>query len=152
MGNSMAAILRNVIRSGGMPLAQVSERIETMYLTGRITGEERAELTEMMHGKASPENEAGDYKALYEALAKKYTELEARMEAVEKAVGLGGEEEGSEAGVPEWEKWDGVSGGYEKGAIVSHNGKKWENMLEGMRNVWEPGAAGVDERYWREVV
>jgi hypothetical protein len=33
-----------------------------------------------------------------------------------------------------------------------HGGRVWENMLIGMTNVWEPGAPGVDERYWREVV
>ena len=155
MGNNMANILRNVIRNGGMPLTQVSERIETMYLSGRISGEERNELTELMHSKADPSNEAGDYKALYEALAVKYNELEARVMATEKALGLyaepdaGGEGTG---GYPAWQPWDGVSAGYKLGDIVTHGGKVWENMLSGMTNVWEPGAPGVDERYWREVV
>ena len=64
MGNSMAGILRNVIRNGGMPLTQVHERIETMYLTGRINAEEREELTGLMHEKASPENEKGGWQEL----------------------------------------------------------------------------------------
>lgn len=153
MENSMANILRNVIRNGGMPLSQVNERIETMYLNGRISAEERAELTELMHAKANPENEKGDYKALYEALAAKYNELEARVKALEAAAGgeaEGGEETGEE--IPEWKPWDGVSGGYKTGDVVMHGGKAWENMLVGMTNVWEPGAPGVDERYWKEVV
>ena len=157
MGNSMAGVLRNVIKGGGMPLTQVSERIETMYLTGRISGEERSELTELMHAKADPANETGDWKAMYEALTAKYKELETRMEAIERALGVYDGDtpedgEGEASIYPEWEMWDGVSAGYQKGDIVSHNGKVWENMLEGMANVWEPGAAGVDERYWREVV
>lgn len=151
MGNGMANILKNVIRSGGLPLTQVSERIETMYLTGRISAEERMELTELMHEKANPENETGDWKAMYEALAAKYNELEARVLAAEKALGLYVEPEGGEAEYPAWEPWDGVSGGYEYGETVSHNGKNWVSMLEGMKNVWEPGAMGVDERYWKEV-
>lgn len=154
MGNNMATILRNVIRNGGMPLTQVAERIETMYLNGRISGEERLELTELMHSNASPSNEAGDYKALYEALAKKYTELEARVKALEAAGGnvSGDAGSGESGGYPAWQPWDGVSEGHQYGDIVTHNGKVWQSMLEGMSNVWEPGAAGVDERYWREVV
>lgn len=154
MNNSMAVILRNVIKNGGMPLSQVNERIETMYLNGRINAEERMELTELMHSKADPANEAGDYKALYEALVVKYNELEARVKALEEAnggAGGGGEAEGETDAYPAWQPWDGVSAGYKLGDIVVHNGKVWQNMLEGMTNVWEPGAVGVDERYWKEI-
>ena len=157
MANSMAVILRNVIKNGGMPLSQVNERIETMYLSGRLTGEERLELTELMHEKASPENEAGDYRALYEALAVKYNELEVRMAAAEQAIEIlnggevGGEEGGGEPAVPEWQPWDGVSGGYAQGDVVMHGGRYWVSTYEGAVNVWEPGAPGVDERYWREM-
>lgn len=154
MENSMAAILRNVILNGGMPLMQVSERIETMYLNGRINGEERAELTELMHAKADPQNETGDWKAMYEALVIRYNELEERVKATEKALGLYREPDaggGSAGGYPAWEPWDGVSAGYKAGDLVTHNGRVWQNMLESMTNVWEPGAPGVDERYWKEV-
>lgn len=154
MSNSMAAILKNVIRNGGMPLTQVSERIETMYLTGRIDAEERAELTGLMHEKASPENEKGGWEEMYRALKAKYEELEARLTAAEKALGIH-EEAGSdqtETGeYPAWQPWDGVSAGYQTGDIVSHNGGIWENVLVEMGNVWEPGAPGVDERYWKKI-
>ena len=151
MENSMANILKNVIRNGGMPLSQVNERIETMYLNGRINAEERAELTELMHAKANPENEKGDYKALYEALAAKYNELEARVKALEAAAG--GEPEGGNDGggdIPEWEPWNGISDRYQPGAVVTHNGSVWESVYTG-QNVWEPGAPGIDERYWKEI-
>ena len=149
MVNNMANILRSVITNNGLPLSQVAERIETMYLSGRINAEERAELTELMHEKANPANEAGDYKALYQALAEKYNELEKRVKALEGKDATGGEATGGEH--PAWKPWDGVSAGYQYGDIVMHGGKVWENMLVGMTNVWEPGAMGVDERYWREV-
>ena len=123
-----------------------------MYLTGRISGEERAELTELMHAKASPENETGGWKEMYEALAVKYNELEARVKALEEAAGgenEGGEEAGEE--IPEWKPWDGVSGGYKTGDVVMHGGKYYISEYEGAMNVWEPGAPGVDERYWKEI-
>ena len=154
MENSMANILRNVIRNGGMPLSQVNERIETMYLNGRISGEERNELTELMHEKASPENEKGGWEELYKALAAKYNELEARVTALEKAAG--GEQEGDAGNegmqaIPEWKPWDGVSGGYKTGDVVMHGGKYYVSEYEGAMNVWEPGTPGVDERYWKEI-
>lgn len=148
--NNMANILRGVINNNGLPLGQVAERIETMYLSGRINAEERAELTELMHEKARPENEAGDYKALYQALAEKYNELENRVKALE-AAGTPDDDEEDEGGWPEWQPWNGISAGYQHGVIVAHGGKVWQNMLHGMGNVWEPGAPGVDERYWKEV-
>lgn len=153
MANSMAAVLKNVIRNGGMPLSEVSERIETMYANGRIDGGERLELTELMHAKADPQNEAADWKTMYAVLSEKYRALEARMAAAEKALGMyeAPEGSGSESGVyPAWEPWDGVSDKYQQGAAVSHNGKTWESVYDG-QNVWEPGAMGVDERYWKEL-
>ena len=152
MANSMAVIMKNVIRNGGMPLAQVNERIETMYLTGRINAEERAELTELMHAKASPENETGGWKEMYEALAAKYNELEARVKALEKTAG--GEPEGGNDGgeeIPEWEPWNGLSDKYQHGDVVAHTGAVWRSTYAG-HNVWEPGAPGIDERYWVKVI
>lgn len=141
--NTMADILRRVINGGGLALSQVSERIETMYISGRINAEERDELTGLMHEKAKPENEAGDYKALYQALAEKYNELDARVKALEGKDATGGE-------YPAWQPWDGVSDKYQHGDVVTHNGKVWRSVYEG-HNVWEPGALGIDERYWKEV-
>ena len=152
MENSMAVILKNVIKSGGLPLTQVSERIETMYLSGRISGEERMELTELMHEKADPTNELGDWKEMYEALAAKVNGLEERVRALEALAG-GDEEAGGDDDqtVPEWQMWDGVNGGYVKGDVVAHDGRYWVSEYEGAVNVWEPGALGVDDRYWREI-
>lgn len=147
--NSMASILMNVIRAGQLPLTQVSERIETMYLTGRIDAKERMELTELMHEKANPANELGDWKEMYEALAKRYTTLEGRVKILEEkwAVDDDSEFDSTHEGYDQWEPWDGVSHNYVTGAIVVHAGTVWKSVYPG-QNVWEPGAPGIDERYW----
>lgn len=155
--NNMATLMRNVINGRGMPLTQVSERIETLYIGGRINAEERAELIELMHSKASPEAEAGDYKAMYKALAVKYNALHAEVEQLKADVaalrGTSGDMGGGETEktVPAWEPYDGVSSGYAYGAVVRHGGRYWISQLYGASNVWEPGALGIDERYWREI-
>lgn len=41
------------------------------------------------------------------------------------------------------------------GDLATNAGKTWRNTLDETRtqlNVWEPGAPGIDERYWVEVV
>jgi len=39
---------------------------------------------------------------------------------------------------------------YAKDVQVTHNGKTWISMVD--NNVWEPGAAGVYDSIWREVI
>ena len=41
--------------------------------------------------------------------------------------------------------------GYDYGEIVEHRGKYYINSLNGVKNVWEPGTDGIDERYWIEI-
>lgn len=49
--------------------------------------------------------------------------------------------------VPEWTQPDSTNG-YAVGAIVMHNGTKWQSLVA--NNVWEPGVDGT-ENIWRVV-
>ena len=142
---AMKEILTNVIRNGGMALTQVAERIDEMYVTGRLNAEERAELVALMHERAKPEAEKGDVQKRIDQLAQAVAALEARVKALE-----GGGTDAPEGEIPAWKPWDGVSAEYAQGAVVTHKGKTWKSVYAG-QNVWEPGAVGVDERYWVEV-
>lgn len=44
---------------------------------------------------------------------------------------------------PEWVQPTGATDAYEKGAKVSHGGKKWTSVVAA--NVWEPGVYGWEE-------
>ena len=139
---AMKEILENVIRCGGMALSQVAERIDEMYASGRLDARERAELTALMHERAKPEAEKGDMQKRIDRLAQAVAALEARVKALE-----GGMADGE---ISAWKPWDGVSAEYVQGAVVAHNGRVWKSVYAG-QNVWEPGAVGVDERYWVEI-
>ncbi len=143
---AMKEILENVIRGGQMALSQVTEGIDEMYVTGRLNAAERAQLNVLMHEKARPEAEKGDVNRRIDALAQAVAALEQRVKALE-----GGTGDGDEAEIPAWKPWDGVSADYAQGAVVKHGGKVWQSVYVG-QNVWEPGAVGVDERYWVEVM
>jgi len=47
--------------------------------------------------------------------------------------------------IPAW-----VQGSYAKDAKVTHSGKTWISMVD--NNVWEPGADGVFDSIWKEVI
>lgn len=132
----MKTILENVIRNGKMPLREIGERIDTMYVSGRISADQRAELNELMYCNAKPENEIPDWQTAFRALEERVAALE------EKAGGSGA---GEEYGIPAWKPWDGVSRDYEYGAVVTHGGKVWKSVYAG-QNVWEPSVHG-----WTEV-
>lgn len=151
--NNMKQMIANVIRYNTMPMANIYERIETMYINNSLTAEERADLIEMMHSHATPEAELGDWKAMYEAIAVRVNALAARIEELEKKMAPesgepdeGGEDDNTEQ-YNEWVAWDGVNGGYQLNEKVMHNGYVWQSTMNGL-NVWEPGAPGIDERYW----
>lgn len=57
--------------------------------------------------------------------------------------------------VREWEPWHPLreSTHYHYGDKTRHGGKVWRDVLDptgATLNVWEPGAPGIDERYWVE--
>lgn len=77
--------------------------------------------------------------------------IKSRLSTLESGSGTVTAPPETEATVPEWVMWDGISQEYQYGAVVSHNGRYWIDVLRDMQNTWEPGSAGVDERYWKEI-
>jgi len=135
----MYEIMRNVILSRTLPVDELQRRIDTFYAEGKLTEAEKRELEQLVFDNQTVDAEKAALEKRVDDLAAKLTALEERVTALE------GVEPGE---YPAWKAWDGVSTDYQPGAIVTHNGKTWLNVLEGMQNVWEPGVA--DERYWVE--
>ena len=144
---AIKSIIESVIRKGGLPLSQIAERVDEMYAAGRLSAAERAELTDLMHAQAKPDHEKTDPDKRLDVLAVALSALERRVEALER--GGAGESAPSDE-VSAWRPWDGVSDRYQHGDVVTHGGKTWQSVYNG-HNVWEPGAVGIDSRYWVEV-
>ena len=145
----MYDIIKNIIQNGVFKASELTTKIDTLWAESKLSDEQRNELVQMMTDFLNPSTEAPELKDLYER-------LEARVSVLEDAVKelQGGGSEGPEPGeiiVPAWVPWDGISDNYQYGAVVTHNGKYWQNMLQGVQNTWEPGAVGVDDRYWKEI-
>ena len=149
----MYEIIKNIIRSGNFRVNDITTKMDTFWAAGKLTDEEYQELNTMITEYLNPATEAPQD---YELLARQIAELKDTLSDVIDRITVleGGEPEPEEPTgiiIPEWEPWNGISTDYQYGAAVTHNGKYWQNVLEGMQNTWEPGSAGVDERYWKEI-
>ena len=149
----MYEIIKSVIEGGVFKLNDLSNKIDTLWVGGKLTDEERENLISLMSDHLNPATEAPQD---YELLARQIAELKETISSLsDRVTALEGRETESEEPtgvvIPEWEPWDGISDQYQYGAVVTHNGKYWQNVLSGQQNVWEPESVGVDERYWKEI-
>ena len=154
----MYDILKNKITSGNFTVSNMTETINTLYADGELKKEQRDELLQLMPSHSDPMSEAPEVKELYERLLEEVTALKETVAEQEKRIwnleNPGEEPEEPDPGVtvPVWEPWDGISQDwYTYGDVVQHGEKYWIDTLRGMMNTWEPGSAGIDERYGKEI-
>ena len=153
----MYEIIKAVIQSGAFVVSDITQKINTLWVESKLTDEERQELSEMMIDYINPSTQAPELKELYLQLREELGAVKEEVSTLKTEVAeLKGTEEtepgpGPETTIPKWKPWDGISTDYQAGAVVKHKGKYYKNVLEGMQNTWEPGSAGVDERYWKEI-
>ena len=143
------SILENVIKSGKFDLTRATTLIESGYVAGEYTEEERKELLALRDQHLKPESQAPEMLLVLQRLEEKYAALEERVAELEK----GGTEEAEpgeeEEAYPAWEPWNGIDTRYQHGDKVTHNGFVWESIYAG-QNTWEPGALGT-ENLWDKV-
>lgn len=136
----MFDIIKSVISDGGYKLTEIQHKIKKLYMLGDLTEAQMEELLALASGGVSTDAERPETLKLIQTLSDKITALEDRVKALE---GSGDDEEHPEH--PAWKPWDGISSDYQKGSVVSHNGKFWLSVLAN-QNVWEPGTVGED--FW----
>lgn len=136
----MYDMILRIITSGDYKLPDITNKINTMWITGNLTDDQRDNLLSQAAEHLDPETERPENLEMLEKLATRVTDLEKRMSKLE------GKSENT--GYPEWVPWDGLSDNYQYGDIVAHNGKIWKSTYNG-QNVWEPGTVGT-ESLWVE--
>lgn len=154
----MYSILKSIIMSQKEPNDALYHKIDVAWANGDITDEEKIELEQLVFQYQNPQVQAPDLAQLYNRLYEKYENLQALFADLKSRVVVleSGDTEPIEPQepavmIPEWEPWDGINNQYQYGAVVTHNGKYFIDVLQGMQNTWEPGVTGVDERYWKEI-
>lgn len=159
----MYEIFKSVITSKSYNLEQMIKKINTRWVEDTLTEEQREELIALAQTNADPENSNAPLQKQIEEISKKYLALEetvatlsATVQKIKETVESGGTvvpdpESPITEEYPAWEPYNGIPPvPYQVGSKVTHNGKKWESMVP--NNVWEPGAFGVDQNIWKEVV
>lgn len=159
----MYDVIKNVIESGRYELNDMLEKIDTIWIQGDITEEQKKELVIMAQTNADPAHSNAPLQKQIEEISKKQIALEetvralsATVQKIKETVESGGTvvpepEPQPQEEYPAWEPYNGIPPvKYQVGSKVSHNGKKWESMVA--NNVWEPGAFGVDKSIWKEIV
>ena len=159
----MYEIVKNVINSKRYALDDMLKKIDTLWVQGDITEEQKKELVTLAQTNADPENSNAPLQKQIEAIAKQHialeetvTALSATVQKIKETVESGGTvvpepEPPIVEECPVWEPYNGIPPiKWQKGSKCTHNGKKWESMVD--NNVWEPGAFGVGEEIWREVI
>ena len=158
----MYDIIKQVIESGRYELNDMLEKIDTIWIQGDITEEQKNELVELTQSKANPENSYAPLQTQIDELYRMVKELTETvnanakgMSAIKDAVeNRGGSvvepEPEPEEEYPEWYKWNGVGDiPWQDGSKCTHNGKKWISHVN--NNIWEPGGPGVYDNIWEKV-
>lgn len=130
---AMFDVTKTVIETGRYKLSEMLKKIDTIWMQGDITDDERQGLIQM--AKQSP-----DARAELDVLAK-LEDLDRRVAALESGGGRGGEAEE----YPEYVagKW------YYNGGKMTYNGKRYTCIVPaGVVCVWNPDEYAT---YWEEV-
>lgn len=144
----MYSIIKQNIQNGGFKLSDIQHKAKKLYLMGDITEMQLDELINLASNAANPNNERPEQDAMLKTVYEMCLDLKARVKALEDGTdGESGESGGTETTYPDWKPWDGLSNDYVYGTILWHNDELWQSTYQG-QNVWEPGAPGIDERYW----
>lgn len=138
----MRNIFESVIRRGGYDLGGIINKINAYHVEGKLTDEEREQLTAAARGEAAPQlNAAGEVQQLWAAVRA----LEQRVAALEG--GTQGGTQGSTGDIPAFVQPTGAHDAYYNGDRVSYNGTNYKCVApDGVACVWAPD---VMPDYWQ---
>ena len=157
----MFEIIKNVISEGRYALNDILKKIDTIWIQGDLTDEEKTNLVNMAREHALPENSFAPLQKQIDILAAQLTSLKSEIElhstyieALNTAISnLGGEvtepEEPVQEEYPSYVQPTGAHDAYYRGDKITFNGKKYECIApEGVAVVWDPATYPA---YWQEV-
>lgn len=159
----MFEIIKNVINEGRYALNDILTKIDTIWIQGDLTDDEKSNLVNMAREHALPENSFAPLQKQIDILAAQVTALKSEIELHAKRIedlntaisNLGGEvsepEEPVQEEYPSYVQPTGAHDAYHRGdKITFTDGKKYECIApEGVAVVWDPVTYPA---YWQEVV
>ena len=144
----MYEVIKNVIESLRFELKDILTKIDTIWLQGDITQDEKEELVNLAREKADPQNSYAQVQEQIENIFDQLSSLDARVKALESE---GGETE-PEPEPDEYHEFvqpSGAHDAYHKDDKITFNGEKYICIApEGVAVVWDPNTYPA---YWQKV-
>lgn len=138
----MYEIIKTVIESKRYELADMLEKIDTMWLQNEITEEQKTELVDLARENAKPENSYSDLQKQINQAFEEIAALKARVDKLDST-------EPDPEEYPEYVQPTGAHDAYHKDDKVTYKDKKYICIApEDAAVVWDPEAYPA---YWRLV-
>lgn len=142
----MFETFQTIINAGGYDLADLTQRIKTMYAMSELTEEEMKQLLEQAQTNAKPDDSYAPLADRVKAIEEWETTIEERLNKLEAdSPTEPGEPEESGDKWPEYKQPTGAHDAYRVGDKITYNGKHYTCVLDGC--VWTPDAY---PQGWRE--
>lgn len=136
----MYEVTKNVILSGNYELSHILTKIDTLWIQGNITDEEREDLIVLARTKADPSRSFAPLQAQIDSLSLRVAALEGKVAPTDPDV--------PSEEWPEYIPPTGSHDAYHNGDKVTFNGKHYICIApEGVSVVWSPDTYPA---YWRE--
>lgn len=141
----MYEIVKNVINAKTYELTDILAKIDTLWVQGSLTEEQRTELTALARQNADPASSYAPLQEQIDALADRLDALIARVAALEQSGGDEPEEPAEEW--PEYVQPTGAHDAYHHGDKITWNGQHYTCIApEGTACVWDPNTYPA---YWQ---
>lgn len=132
-----------IINAGGYDLADLTERIKTMYAMGELTEDEMEQLIEQAQTNAKPDDSYAPLADRVKAIEEWETTVEERLSKLETDSSNDFKEPADEW--PEYKQPTGAHDAYHVGDKITYNGKHYTCAMDNC--VWTPDAY---PQGWRE--
>lgn len=130
----MFEIIKQVIDSARYELSDILKKIDTVWIQGALTDEEKNNLVNLARTNAKPENSYAPLQEQITELHARMDELSARIDALESGTSETPDEPTDE--YPPYVQPTGAHDAYNTGDKITYNGKKYECLMNGC--VWSP--------------
>lgn len=142
----MFETFQTLINAGGYDLADLTQRIKTMYVMGELTEDEMKQLLEQAQTNAKPDDSYAPLADRVKIIEEWETTVEERLNKLEAdSPTEPGEPEEPGDKWPEYKQPTGAHDAYRVGDKITYNGKHYTCVLDGC--VWTPDAY---PQGWRE--
>ena len=135
----MFETVQTIINGGGYDLADLSERIKTLYALGELSKEEMEQLLEQAQTNAKPDDSYAPLADRVKAIEEWETTIEKRLAKLESGTSTEpGESEEQADEWPEYKQPTGAHDAYHVGDKITYNGKHYTCVYDNC--VWTPDA------------